>query len=107
MSPRLDRLAESHVAKAVLDPQRSVAAVEALQILSLWSPIVPDAMSAAATQDGRLTIEVAVRLAISIQLDQAAEEQDGQDKETRQTKSRDYRQVGEHSTLVSIALEEA
>lgn len=93
VSPLLDRLAESHVAKTVLDPQRSVAAVRALQILSLWAPVISDAASAAGTQDGRLTIEVAVRLALSMQLDHYADERDDRDEEMRRLRSQNRRLV--------------
>jgi hypothetical protein len=67
--PQLQRLMEDVILTQVFNPMPSIESIEALLILSLWSPIGGPAH--APVRDGRLLVASGVSMAMNLRLSQA------------------------------------
>jgi hypothetical protein len=71
ISPQLQKLTEEAVFRHVFNPVPSLQSIEAILILSLWSPIGGHAEGEG--RDGRLLITSAVSMAMNLRLNHAVE----------------------------------
>ena len=68
--PRLQKLTEKVIFRHLFNPIPSTQSIQAILILSLWSPI--GGSSRADVRDGRLLIACGVSMAMNLRLSQAA-----------------------------------